>query len=188
MPALKEPIVKNVELHGITLAQRPSLAAHVLYDELHPIKGKPGQEDVSVQTRISRSDQTGKLDVDLRVINHGSKPAKIAEVLIRNLAKVPNLHFTFADWRPDGLGTVAPKYFVACIVPTGTDMDEQQFGFNFDHQEIPVGGSTRFFFLSTNATHIDPSPNSEHRLWVTYDTGVPTHAWAALMPNFLPPA
>lgn len=134
----------DTALGGTTLAARPELAGVVLQDVLTPFSfaGVSG----TVQNRVVREDGTGTLDFYWKVDVTGSQTG--AGVSAFRLADFGYSSITDADWRIDGLGTIAAdtgRLFNVANYPTG------DINFLFNRGVAPEQ-SSRFFFLHTNAT------------------------------------
>lgn len=146
--ALTEPVFPtsfaDTSLTGTTSAARPELAGLVLADELTPFSfsGVTG----TVQNRVVRETGTGTLDfywkvnVDASSTGTGVGAFRLIDFGYSDLKD--------ADWRIDGLGTVAPttgRLFNSTSYPTGA------INFLFDGA-VTAGSESRFFFLHTDAT------------------------------------
>jgi len=138
---------------GTTAAEKPELAGVVLEDVITPFEISGGGETLSgtIQNRVVRSDLTGTLTFYWR-IRPDSGSGDISAFRIGGFEG-----FSLdADWRPDGLGTVAPdiaRYF-------GDGSGEVNFLFG----DPEVGGSdasgfteSKFFYLETAALNYDMS-------------------------------
>jgi hypothetical protein len=152
MPALS-PTGNNITLPGITEAQRPALAGLILHDAVvnTSLGGGHGEgETVNLQLRVVRSTETGLLDF----YYHFTPTADTAPIgnaaAVNVLFNLPGLKLTFADFRIDGIGTEAPNDFANGVGGVG------DFYFTFLHG-VPIGTSTRFFFVSTNAKEFTPT-------------------------------
>jgi hypothetical protein len=145
--ALTAPVVGNFAdtvLPGTTLAARPELAGVVLEDEITTfnVNGVSG----TVQNRVVREDVSGTLDfywkvnVDANTSGAGINAFRLADF---GYSKIVD-----ADWRIDGLGTVAPttaRLFNPASYPTG------DINFLFG-TPVLAGQSSSLFFLHTDAT------------------------------------
>ena len=146
--ALSEPVFPtpfaDTALTGTTAAARPELAGLVLVDDLTPFSfsGVTG----TVQNRVVRETGSGTLDfywkvnVDASSTGTGVGAFRLADFGYSNLKD--------ADWRIDGLGTVAPttgRLFNSTSYPTG------DINFLFE-RAVTAGAESRFFFLHTDAT------------------------------------
>lgn len=140
-------------LPGTTEAARPELAGVVLADTMQPFSFSGLALSGTVQNRVVRETGTGTLDFYWRVlVDPASTGGGISAFRLGNFGYS---YLTDADWRIDGLGTVAPhvgRLFNPSGRPDGAInflfTDPQVGSSNFD---TGVGGS-RFFFLHTNAT------------------------------------
>ena len=174
MPVIHQPlnVGQTYPLSGTTAAQHPQLNGTVVHDELIDLPISKTNDDpnpltVRLQVRIVRSTQTGTLDFCYRLMNELSTPAILARAYVIHFAAVHNVQIGFADFRPDGLGTVAPTTFSAALPPGGqTDPADRIYAFQFK-QSIPGNGGTRFFFVSTNATNFSLASAR-----FVYDTGL----------------
>ena len=145
--SLTEPVATpfaDTVLPGTTVAARPELAGTVLEDVLTPFSfnGVTG----TVQNRVVRETSTGtldfywKVDVDANSTGEGVSAFRLIDF--------GDEHLTDADWRIDGLGSVAPttgRLFNEASYPTGA------INFLFDGV-VTAGSASRFFFLHTDAT------------------------------------
>jgi hypothetical protein len=132
-------------LSGTTEAARPVLAGLVLHDALLEILlfGIGAPVAVQIQLRVVRSNITGLLDFYYRILTGGSPLGSLAETVTIWLPPPAGIKVTFADFRPDGLGTTAPDKFIY-------GPPENKYTFIFS-KGVPADTSTRFFFVSTNA-------------------------------------
>lgn len=145
--SLTEPVATpfaDTVLSGTKAAVRPELAGLVLEDVLTPFSfdGVTG----TVQNRVVRETGTGTLDfywkvnVDAASTGPGVGTFRLIDFGYDNLKD--------ADWRIDGLGTVAPttgRLFNVAGNPSGA------INFLFD-STVLAGGASRLFFLHTDAT------------------------------------
>lgn len=130
-------------LPGTTAALRPELGGTVLEDSIQDFsfEGVTG----TVQNRVVRTgagtlDFSWRINVDPRSTGTGVAAFRLIDFGYEFLKD--------ADWRIDGLGTVAPdaaRLFNEATHPTGAI----NFLFNGG---IHAGEESRFFFLHTNAT------------------------------------
>lgn len=146
--ALNEPVsanFANTALPGTTVALRPELAGTVLEDVITPFsfQGITG----TVQNRVVREDTTGTLDfiwkVDVDSVDTGTTGVVALRLIDFGYDAIKD-----ADWRLDGLGTVAPvtgRLFNEAAYPLGA------VNFLFDGS-VGAGEQSRFFFLRTDAT------------------------------------
>jgi hypothetical protein len=151
MPVITGPVTFPGEftpLSGTTEAARPALAGLVLHDALQDILlvGATGEVAVQIQLRVVRSNETGLLDFYYRILTGASPLSGSADtVVIWVPPPSAGITVTFADFRPDGLGTTAPDKFVY-----GAPRNKYTFTFS---KGVPANTGTRFFFISTNARH-----------------------------------
>jgi PEP-CTERM motif len=145
--ALTQPVgaFADTVLPGTTSAARPELAGLVLEDVLTPFSfnGITG----TVQNRVVRENVGGTLDFYWK-LNVDSN-ATGAGIEAFRLADFGYSHIVDADWRIDGLGTVAPtigRLFNPASYPTG------DINFLFGAPLTAAGQSSKFFFLHTGAT------------------------------------
>ena len=134
----------DTSLGGTKAATRPELAGLVLEDVLTPFSfsGVSG----TVQNRVVREDGTGTLDFSWKVNVTGSVTG--AGVSAFRLADFGYGNLKDADWRIDGLGSIAAdtaRLFNAASYPAG------DINFLFGKGVAP-NDSSRFFFLHTDAT------------------------------------
>lgn len=144
--ALTQPVgnFADTALPGTTAAARPELAGTVLEDEITSFNfnGVSG----TVQNRVVRETASGTLDFYWKV-NVDQNTAGVGIAAFR-LADFGYSKIVDADWRIDGLGSVAPttgRLFNAASYPTG------DINFLFGNP-IQSGQSSNFFFLHTDAT------------------------------------
>jgi hypothetical protein len=132
-------------LLGTTEAARPALAGLVLRDTLQEavLFGIGAGVAVQIQLRVVRSNTTGLLDFYYRILTGGSPLGDPADTVTVWLPPPTGMNVTFADFRPDGLGSTAPDKFIYGPPPN-------KYTFIFS-QGVPANTSTRFFFVSTNA-------------------------------------
>jgi hypothetical protein len=153
MPAIPSQGYHTLPLTGTTDASRPALGGVVLYDVVQPVKltGATTPATVDIQFRVVRSTETGLLDFYWRIVK-GVAPATghlaFQQGFVAEL-KFTGLLFTYVDYRPDGVGTIAP-YSVDVYGTQGTC-------YFFFKNGIDLSQSTEFFFLSTNATEFSPT-------------------------------
>lgn len=146
--ALTEPVspafFADTALPGTTAAARPELAGTVLEDLITPFSfdGITG----TVQNRVVRETASGTLDFYWKVNVERVEPS--VGVSAFRLADFGYGNLTDADWRIDGLGSVAPdtaRLFTESSQPGGS------VNFLFD-TPVNAGAQSRFFFLRTTAT------------------------------------
>lgn len=131
-------------LPGTTSAARPELAGTVLEDLItsFAFNGVSG----SIQNRVVRESGTGTLDFYWKVNVESSDSGAGIEAF--RLGNFGYADLVDADWRVDGLGTVAPttgRLFNQAGYPEGF------VNFLFD-TPVLAGQSSKFFFLHTDAT------------------------------------
>lgn len=130
---------------GTTAAAEPDLAGTVLRDALIPftisVGGAPVFQGV-LQDRVVRSSASGRLHFYRRIRDtRRGLNGVVRSVTIESFAASPRLQ---ADWRPDGLGTVAPTT-VQRSVGTGARV---RFTFPVAPATALIGGrESRFFYL-----------------------------------------
>lgn len=144
---LTEPIATSfadTALPGTTAAARPELAGTVLEDVItsFSFSGVTG----TVQNRVVRESSTGTLDFYWKVnVDPGSASAGVSAFRLIDFGYD---NIKDADWRIDGLGSVAPttgRLFNEASQPSGA------INFLFDGV-VTAGSASRFFFLHTDAT------------------------------------
>lgn len=152
--ALNTPVppelVAQTTLGGTTLAARPELAGLALEDVLTPFTiniGRTGETITgTVRSRVVRERSTGTLDFYWQV-NVASAAADL-QVLALRLNNFGYGNLQDADWRADGVGTVAPGLafvFNTALNPGG--------GLNFSMRGgVAAGEQSRLMFLHTDAT------------------------------------
>ena len=117
MPVITGPVTFPGEftpLSGTTEAARPELAGLVLHDALQGIElfGIGPPVAVQIQLRVVRSDITGLLDFYYRILTGTSPLGTRADTVTIWLPPPTGITVTYADFRPDGLGTTAPDKFI----------------------------------------------------------------------------
>jgi hypothetical protein len=148
MPVITGPVTfpgKFTPLSGTTEAARPELAGLVLYDTIAEIilfAFGPGVP-VQIQLRVVRSNITGLLDFYYRILTGTTPLGSPSDTVTIWLPPPAGITVTYADFRPDGVGTTAPDQFVY-----GAPVNKYTFRFTGG---VPADTSTRFFFVSTNA-------------------------------------
>ncbi len=138
------PPGSTVALPGTTAAADPDLAGVVLVDDLVPFSfaANGGTIFGSVQVRVVRSIVDSTLDFYWRIFNNIESSGVIGSFRLGNF--VADTYD--ANWRIDGLGSVAP------ISATRFSGAFDAFvNFNFGTLLAP-GQSSRFLLLDTNAT------------------------------------
>jgi hypothetical protein len=148
MPVITGPVTfpgEFIPLSGTTEAARPALAGLVLHDALQDIVlfGIGAGGAVQIQLRVVRSTTTGLLDFYYRILTGDTALGDLADTVTIWLPPPAGIKVTFADFRPDGLGTTAPDKFIY-----GPPRNKYTFTFS---KGVPAHASTRFFFVSTNA-------------------------------------
>lgn len=117
MPVITGPVTFPGEftpLSGTTEAARPALAGLVLHDALQDIVlvGATARVAVQIQLRVVRSDVTGLLDFYYRILTGETPLSGSADTVVIWVPPPAGITITYADFRPDGLGTTAPHKFV----------------------------------------------------------------------------
>ncbi len=134
----------DTALPGTRSADRPELAGTVLADKITPFsfQGITG----TVQNRVVKETASGTLDFYWKVdVDSDTSGLGVSALRVTNFGAA---NLTDADWRKDGLGTVAPdtaRLFNSASSPRGS------LNFLFDNM-VDAGESSRFFFLHTNST------------------------------------
>ena len=147
--ALTEPVnpapFADTVLSGTTFAARPELGGTVLEDKITNFSfgGLTG----TVQNRVVRETVAGTLDFYWKIDVTGSD-VQGAGVTAFRLGNFGYDNLVDADWRVDGLGTVAPT---AARLFNSTGNPDGSVNFLFD-DAITAGSQSRFFFLKTGAT------------------------------------
>lgn len=146
---LNEPVgsFEDFALAGTTVAARPELAGTILEDNLmtYAFDGAGETLEGTIQQRVVRSID-GTLDFYWRIIGTGGT----GDLLAFRVSGFDGYTLD-ADWRVDGLGSIAPdiaRYFGSVA---------GSVNFLFESNEIGAGEASRFFFLDTQATHYDMS-------------------------------
>ena len=152
-PVLAVPTGVNpfeLPLPGTTAAAQPDLAGTVISDTLVPFASDSASAPMSgtVQVRVVRN-AAGKLVYYWKINNAATSKANVTLIAFLNFPK--NVYD--ANWRTDGLGTVAPSSVYAMVSPA--DFMTLYYGFRFSTPLKP-GESSRFFFLRTQATQSVP--------------------------------
>jgi PEP-CTERM motif len=161
----------DTALPGTTSAARPELAGTVLEDLTTPFsfEGITG----TVQNRVVREIGSGTLDFYWKITVDRMEPS--VGVSAFRLTDFGYENLTDADWRTDGLGSVAPgtaRLFTASSQPGGS------INFLFD-SAVNAGSQSRFFFLRTTATTYSQSASFDllggpaKELSSTYSTFAP---------------
>jgi hypothetical protein len=136
----------EIALPGTTAAAEPDLAGTVLSDKLVPFAIGSATTPVTgtLQVRVVRN-AAGKLAFYWRISNSASSKGQVDTL---SLAGFPKQAYD-ANWRKDGLGSVAPSTVEAALA--AADLKTWIYGFRFKAPLKP-GESSRFFFLRGNAT------------------------------------
>jgi hypothetical protein len=131
-------------LPGTTVAADPDLAGVVEVDETVPFSfaAYGGTVSGDVQVRVVRSGVDGTIDFYWRVFNDEESSGAIGSFRLGNF--ITDVYD--ADWRIDGLGSVAP---ISANRFSGAF--DSFVNFNFGDLLAP-GETSRFFFLDTTAT------------------------------------
>jgi hypothetical protein len=140
----------DTNMPGTTSALNPELAGLVLADTPQAFSINDSGSIISgtVQNRVVQETGTGTLDFYWRVIVDDTVTASIGVTAFR-LGNFGYGNLTDANWRSDGLGTVAPttaELFNPAIDPGG------YINFLFSGSGVGSGESSYFFFLHTDAT------------------------------------
>lgn len=170
--SLTEPVgsFADFSITGTTVAVRPELASVVLEDMISDFSLTGAGESFTgqIQNQVVRS-VDGTLDFYWRIMPL-SGTGDISAFRLGGFSG----YTLDADWRIDGLGTVAPdvaRYF-------GTTTGEVNFLFA---NEVGIGDSSVFFFLDTQATHYSLTGQFD---LLCADTG----CISSLYPTFAPSA
>lgn len=150
--AVPTPVVPfDIPLPGTTAAAEPDLAGIVVSDKLVPFTLASATTPVSgtLQVRILRN-SAGKLAFYWKINNSASSKGQVDTFSVSGFPK----QAYDANWRKDGLGTVAPSGVEGLL--SVADFKTWIYGFRF---KIPVkpGQSSRFFFLRTGAATSVPA-------------------------------
>ena len=153
-PVLAVPTGVNpfeLPLPGTTAAAEPDLAGSVISDKLEPFASDSASVPMSgtVQVRVVRN-AAGKLAYYWKINNAATSKADVTSIALVTFPK----HAYDANWRKDGLGTVAPSSVFAIVHPG--DLMTLLYGFRFT-TPIKPGQSSRFFFLRSQATQSVPA-------------------------------
>ena len=154
-PALAVPTpltAFDLPLAGTTTAAEPVLAGQVLSDTLVPFSGGSAPQAVSgtIQVRVVRGADS-KLAYYWKINNAATSKGTIETMPINGF---PQAAYD-ANWRKDGLGTVAPTNLVGAFAAVGIP---PQWYYRFEFK-VPIkpGESSRFFFLRSNAVASKPA-------------------------------
>ena len=139
-----------VNLPGTTEAAQPQLAGIVLEDEVQAFSFTNGAGTISgtVQSRVVRSSVDGTLDFYWRVTNDAGSNANIGTFRVGNFV-APEYN---ANWRIDGLGSVAP-YAALLFGPPHVGDVNFGFGSPTGGPAFAPGSESYFMFLDTSATN-----------------------------------
>lgn len=150
--AVSLPENTAVPLPGTTVAAEPQLAGVVLEDNVQAFSFNDGTGVVSgtVQSRVVRSSVDGTLDFYWRVISDASSAGPIGAFRLGKFI-APEYN---ANWRSDGLGTVAPDVAYH-FGPPLVGYVNFQFGNTSGDPYLTPGSDSYFMFLDTSATHYD---------------------------------
>jgi hypothetical protein len=136
----------DIPLPGTTAAAQPDLAGSVVSDKLVPFAIPSATAPVSgtLQVRVVRN-AAGKLAFYWKINNAASSKGEVHTFSVTGFPKQ-----TYdANWRKDGLGTVAPSGVEGVL--SAADLKTWIYGFRFKTPVKP-GQSSRFFFLRSGAT------------------------------------
>jgi hypothetical protein len=141
----------DLPLPGTSAAAEPDLAGPVVSDKLEPFTISSATAPVSgtVQVRMVRN-AAGKLAFYWKINNSAASKGAVASLSFTGFPK----QVYDANWRKDGLGTVAPSSVVGNVSPA--DLKTWLCGFHFKTPVKP-GESSRFFFLRSEATASVPA-------------------------------
>ncbi|HEX8226233.1 MAG TPA: hypothetical protein VF605_20705 [Allosphingosinicella sp.] len=136
----------DLPLPGTTVAAEPELAGTVIGDKLVPFAIASATAPVSgtLQVRVVRN-AAGKLAYYWKINNSASSKAGVDTFSVVGFPK----QAYDANWRKDGLGTVAPSGVEGAL--SIADFKTWTYGFRFKTPVKP-GESSRFFFLRSGAT------------------------------------
>lgn len=144
-----------VALPGSTAAANPELAGVVLHDALIPFQIRAASGALlcqgRLQDRVVRSNRTKRLHFYYRIRDWAAVaplPGSISRIETIPFAGFGALR---VDFRPDGLGSVAPRIARRSAAP-GPLVE-------FDFRDPPLrcgGPESRFFFIETNASAFGP--------------------------------
>lgn len=139
----------NVALPGTTVAAEPQLAGVVLEDEVQAFSFSDGSGTISgtVQSRVVRSSVDGTLDFYWRVISDANSSSGIGSFRLGNFV-APQYN---ANWRIDGLGSVAPDTAYLFAAPLNGYIN-----YNFNNAAagatLGAGQESYFMLMDTTAT------------------------------------
>jgi hypothetical protein len=135
---------------GTTAAAEPGLAGTVVSDKLVPFAfaGPTTKVSGTLQVRLVR-DAAGKLAFYWKINNSAESKGDVDTFSVTGFPK----QAYDANWRKDGLGTVAPSSVEGAL--SIVDFKTWILGFRFKTPVKP-GESSRFFFLRSGATKSGP--------------------------------
>lgn len=134
----------EVALPGTTAAAEPGLAGTVVSDQLVPFTIASASAPVSGTLQVRTvSGAGGKLSFYWKINNATASKGQVEAIFISGFPKVAY----DANWRKDGLGTVAPTTVAGGL---SADFKAWIYGFYFK-APIKPGESSRFFFLRSGA-------------------------------------
>lgn len=141
----------DLPLPGTTAAAEPDLAGTVISDKLVPFTIASASAPVSgtLQVRVVRN-AAGKLAFYWKINNSAASTGAVDALSFTGFPK----QAYDANWRKDGLGTVAPSSVEGQI--STIDFKTWICGFRFKTPVKP-GESSRFFFLRSQATASVPA-------------------------------
>lgn len=147
--AVSLPVNTYTPLPGTTVAAEPQLAGVVLVDDVQAFSFNNGSGMVSgtVQSRVVRSSVDGTLDFYWRVISDASSAGDIGSFRLGNFV-APEYN---ANWRSDGLGSVAPDAAYLFGTPY-VGYVNYAFGHTAGDPYLTPGSESYFMFLDTSAT------------------------------------
>jgi hypothetical protein len=140
----------DIPLAGTTAAAEPDLAGAVVGDKLVPFAIASATAPLSgtLQVRVVRNG-AGKLAYYWKINNSASSTGQVDSLSFTGFPK----QAYDADWRKDGLGSVAPSSVAGNL---SVDFKTWVYGFRFKAPVKP-GESSRFFFLRSGATASVPA-------------------------------
>jgi hypothetical protein len=154
MPVLAVPTSVtpfDIPLPGTTAAAEPDLSGTVVSDQVVPFTIASASSPVSgtVQVRVVRN-AAGKLAFYWKINNAAASEGVVSSLSLTGFPK----QVYDANWRKDGLGTVAPSSAAGNVSPV--DLNTWICGFHFK-TPIKPGESSRFFFFRSGATKSVPA-------------------------------
>lgn len=152
-PGLAVPVPAgpfDIALPGTTAAAEPDLAGTVVSDKLVPfaIAGSTAPLSGTLQVRVVRN-AAGQLAHYWKINNSATSKGEVDSPSFTGFPKQPY----DANWRKDGLGTVAPSGVEGML---SVDHKIWVYGFRFKATVKP-GQSSRFFFLRGGGTTSVPA-------------------------------